>query len=59
MTAIEKWRRLTNPQSVEDYGLSVNLADLAQSDEGREILRREILPWLPVTERTPATPAPR
>lgn len=47
MTAIEKWNRLTNPQTVEDYGLSVNLEDLAETKEGREIIAREIAPWLP------------
>ena len=44
---IERWRRLTDPQTVEDYSLSVNLDDLAQTPEGREIIRREIDPFLP------------
>lgn len=47
MTPVEKWKRLTNPQTIEDYGLSVSLDELAETAEGREILEKEISPWLP------------
>lgn len=44
MDAIEKWRRLTNPTCVADYGLSVTLEELAETPEGREILEKEVAP---------------
>jgi len=47
MDEIEKWRRLTNPTCIADYGLSVNLGKLLETDEGKEIYAAEIAPWMP------------
>ena len=38
MAPEEKWKRLTNPQTAEDYGLSLTEAELETFDEGREVL---------------------
>jgi hypothetical protein len=35
MTPEEKWKRLTNPQGIEDYGLSMNETELRQVSEAR------------------------
>lgn len=48
MDTVTKWLRLTNPQTVEDYSLSVNLDELRQTEEGQEIYEKEILPYLPM-----------
>lgn len=37
MTPEEKWGRLQNPQSVEDYGLSVTVEELESFEAGREV----------------------
>ena len=47
MDAIERWKRLNNPTCVADYGLGVTLEELAETPEGREILAKEVSPWLP------------
>lgn len=60
--AVETWRRMTNPQTVEDYGLSVAFRDLEKSPEGRDILEREVMPFVPYNpqnndrEREPCEP---
>lgn len=38
MTPEERFRRLTNPQTVDDYGLSLNEQELNTFAEGKEIL---------------------
>jgi len=50
MDALEKLRRLTNPKTLEDWGLSVSLSDLAESDEGREWVRTFYRDYVPITE---------
>lgn len=45
---VERWGRLTNPQTVEDYWLCVDTAELLESDEGRRIVEEEIMPYLPL-----------
>lgn len=52
MTPVERWRRMTNPQTVEDYGLSVTLEELYETPEGREIIYGEINPSLPLRYET-------
>ena len=47
MNATETWKRLTHPVTVEDWALTVRLDDLNETEEGRRILRKEILPYLP------------
>ena len=39
MDAKEKWKRLNNPQGVEDYGLLMTGDELKQFAEGRELLK--------------------
>jgi len=41
----ETWQRLTNPKSLEDYGLSVNLSDVLR--ECPDIFYQEMAPFLP------------
>lgn len=49
MDALEKWKRLTNPTCADDYGLSVTLDELKQTEEGRKILNELINDWsLPI-----------
>lgn len=36
--AEEKWNRLTNPKSVEDYGLSLTESEMVTFPEGRKII---------------------
>ena len=38
MTAQEKWERLTNPKTVEDYGLSMTETELLEFEEGRKVV---------------------
>lgn len=38
MTPEEKWKRLTNPKTLEDFGLSVTEAELETFPDGCEIL---------------------
>jgi len=38
MTPEEKWKRLTNPQTADDYGLSLTETELETFAEGREVL---------------------
>ena len=38
MTAKEKWGRLTNPETVEDYGLLIKEDELLEFNEGRELI---------------------
>lgn len=38
MTPEEKWKRLTNPKTAEDYGLSLTETELETFAEGRELL---------------------
>ena len=44
MTPAEKWQRLSNPQTVEDYGLSMTTEDLRAVPEAQQ----EILSYLPL-----------
>ena len=37
-TAKEKWEHLTNPKTVEDYGLSITETELLEFNEGRELI---------------------
>lgn len=46
MTEAEKWRRMSNPQTVEDWGLGVNIVKLLEEAEGVEIWENEIAPQL-------------
>lgn len=46
MDAVEKWRRLSHPTSPDDYGLSVTLKELLESEGGLEIVENEIIPML-------------
>ena len=41
----DKWARMTNPKTLEDYGICVNLAKLMM--ENPELVQKEILPYLP------------
>jgi len=43
MTPAEKWQRLTNPQTLEDYGLSMSIEEIEQVPEAVE----EINKYLP------------
>jgi len=43
-TETEKWRRLTNPKSLEDWGLSVNFDKLME--ENPALVSEEISPFL-------------
>lgn len=38
MTPEDKWQRLNNPKTIEDYSLSMNRAELMKIPEGREIV---------------------
>ncbi len=38
MTAQEKWERLTNPKTLEDYGLSMMETELLEFEEGRKVV---------------------
>lgn len=42
----EKWKRLTNPKTCEDYGLRIDLKEF--SKECPEIFNEEIAPFLPI-----------
>lgn len=44
MTELEKWRRMTNPQCLADYGISVDMGKLAE--EASDVFRSEVEPWL-------------
>lgn len=41
---LDKWYRLINPKTVEDWGLSINLGDLAREEP--EVFKTEVAPWL-------------
>lgn len=58
MNAVEKWKRMSNPQTVEDYGLSVSLEELAQTEEGRQIIERDVNHWLPSPFAAPQSISP-
>ena len=45
MTAQEKWERLKNPKTIEDYGLLMSEAELLESEEGRKVV--ELLRGVP------------
>ena len=38
MTPEEKWKRMNNPTCVEDYGLSLNRAELSTFSEGQKLV---------------------
>lgn len=38
LTAEEKWGRLTSPETLADYGLTLNASELATFPEGRAVL---------------------
>lgn len=44
----EKWRRLTGPQTLEDFGLVVNLGRLAV--ESPDLVASEVMPFMPTGE---------
>ena len=48
MEALEKLKRLTNPKCVADYGLSVSLSELMESDEGSEWVLSFLEDYVPV-----------
>jgi len=48
MDALEKLKRLTNPQCVEDYGLSVSLSELMEFDEGKAWVQGFFYDYVPV-----------
>ena len=58
MDSVMKWRRLTNPQTVEDYALVVNIRELLETPEGRVIFESEILPYIPVVIHAPLREQP-
>lgn len=39
MKPVEKWKRLNNPKSIDDYGLSLSGSELKTFPEGREIVK--------------------
>lgn len=45
-TELDRWGRMTNPQCVADYGLSVDLHALAK--EAPDVVAREVAPYLPI-----------
>ena len=47
MDALEKLGRLTNPQSLADYGLSVSLSELMEFDEGRTWVQEFCTDYVP------------
>ncbi len=54
MNAVEKWKRMTNPKTVEDYGLGITLNELLETEEGKKIFQEEIKPWLPLDVDLPS-----
>ena len=48
MNILEKLRRLTNPQCLEDYGLFVSLSELMESDdEGQAWVQSFFIDYVP------------
>ena len=45
MDTREKWERLTNPNTVEDYGLAISLNDLQR--DAPDLYARDVAPLLP------------
>lgn len=45
MTTQEKWDRMTNPQSVEDYGIGIPISELMEVPEVAEELRKYLPSW--------------
>ena len=46
---LSKWRRLTNPQTVADYGVTVDVNALLR--ESPEAYQKEVAPYLPPTRK--------
>lgn len=42
----EKWKRLTNPKTCEDYGLCIDIKEFYK--ECPEIFNKEVAPFLPI-----------
>jgi hypothetical protein len=43
----DRWKRLKNPQTAEDWGLSVSLEELASLSDGECLIAEELCPYMP------------
>lgn len=48
MNALEKLKRLTNPKCLADWGLSVSLSELMDTDEGKAWVGNFLTDYVPV-----------